>query len=360
MRRQRSFEDFSKNKNVYRFFVPQEFVSPSFCPKDEVSQTHRGRGLDATKVSGWELGSFSVGLSHWFLIRNTSASRKIQLCCGFRVSEFHFLTRPPSFPTCYCQGRIICGRTLEQWCQHFQRLKRIKGEKNFIFQNLHPWNHPWIFETPTRKSLDSNLRKWKTEGSNVWPWRLFKSFCLEYQFLLIWYSSSPWDSSNGSWFGILLVASTKNIYQRRIKPWDICFGRWIYTFSSVNSCWVNNQPSGASRLHHILCPKFAGMDETWHPKCSRTHVGKGSPVNIRPEDLTPLKFSSLQLSLVALEVAHFTHLRSGNQATKTPANFRPSSPTISEKSLAPHRHFSKMIMESYNIHKSSHLRVIGY
>ena len=83
------------------------------------------------------------------------------------------------------------------------------------------------------------------------------------------------------------------------------------------------QPSGASRLHHILCPKFAGMDETWHPKCSQsvgTHVGKGSPVNIRPEDMTPLKFSSLQLSLVALEVAHFTHLpsikQSGNENTR--------------------------------------------
>lgn len=173
------------------------------------------------------------------------------------------------------------------------------------------------FETPTRKSLDSNLRKWKTEGSNVWPWRLLKSCCLEYQFLLISYSSSPWDSSNGWWFRILLVASTKNIYiyiyPRRIKPWDICFGRWIYTFSSVNSCWDKKQTLWGIQTSSHSLPKICWngwnlasemLTTCWHPCWERL------PGSIRPEDMTPLKFSSLQLSLVALEVAHFTHLPS--------------------------------------------------
>lgn len=89
MRRQRPFEDFFKNrkmciaflchKNLYRL----PFAQRMKCHKltEVVALTLQRAG--AVSVSGWELGSFSVGLSHWFLIRNTSASRKIQLCCGF-------------------------------------------------------------------------------------------------------------------------------------------------------------------------------------------------------------------------------------------------------------------------------------
>ena len=125
-----------------------------------------------------------------------------------------------------------------------------------------------------------------------------------------------------------------------------------------------HQPSGASRLHHILCPKFAGMDETWHPKCSQrvgTHVGKGSPGSIRPEDMTPLKFSSLQLSLVALEVAHFTHLpsikQSGNENTR---EFQDPQVPHQRKIMGTAPSFFEDDHGIINSLKSSHLRVIGY
>ena len=187
---QRPFEDFF----LKQIFVSLEChkISPSFCPKDEVSQTHRGHGLD----KGQELPVFQVGavtpwkltwhwkstiwrcMSYWkwwfsnvMLVFRRVVFRGLKpfvfdqkhfgfcdFSClfGFRI---HFLTRPLSFPTCYCQGRIICGRTLEQWCQHFQRLKRIKGEKNLHLSKHSSMEPSMNFETPTRKSLDSNLRK---------------------------------------------------------------------------------------------------------------------------------------------------------------------------------------------------------
>ena len=167
-------------------------------------------------------------------------------------------------------------------------------------------------------------------------------------------------------FGVPIFAHIIQLFSLRQLEWLViwhitcCLNKKIYiqegsnpeTFALGDGCKKKKQPSGASRLHHILCPKFAGMDETWHPKCLSqrvgTHVGKGSPFrSLRPEDMTPLKLSSLQLSLVALEVAHFTHLpsikQSGNENTR---EFQALKSSISEKSLAPHRHFSKMIMES--------------
>ena len=172
MRRQRPFEDFFFQKIVCRFFVSQEFVSPSFCPKDEVSQTHRGRGLDATKGRSCQCFRLGAGVVFGGTKPMVFESETLQLpekfsCVAGLIWEFHFLTRPLSFPTCYCQGRIICGRTLEQWCQHFQRLESIKGEKNFIFQNIHRWNHPWIL----RLRLESHWTQ--TSGNGRWKGRMF-------------------------------------------------------------------------------------------------------------------------------------------------------------------------------------------
>lgn len=151
------------------------------------------------KVSGWELGSFSVGLSHWFLIRNTSASRKIQLCCGFDL-RISFLNPTSELPNMLLPRSYHLWKDFGAMMPAFSTPRKHRRRKKLHLSKHSSMEPSMNFETPTRKSLDSNLRKWKTEGSNVWPWRLLKSFCLEYQFLLISYSSSPWDSSNGSWF----------------------------------------------------------------------------------------------------------------------------------------------------------------
>lgn len=258
---------------MHRFFVSQEFVSPSFCPKDEVSQTHRGRGLDATKFqvgAGVVFGGTKplvFDQKHFSFPKNSV----VLWVSGFRKS---FLNPTSELPNMLLPRSYHLWKDFGAMMPAFSTPRKDQRRKKLHLSKPSSMESSMNFETPTRKSLDSNLRKWKTEGSNVWPWRLLKSCCLEYQFLLISYSSSPWDSSNGWYFWNITCCLNKKIYPRRIKPWDICFGRWIYTFSSVNSCRVKKTTLWGIQTSSHSLPKICWngwnlasemLTTCWHP-----------------------------------------------------------------------------------------------